>query len=366
MKRPGRWHVRDPEYVLQEQKKGIKPMEANNENPIIQLVGLGKQFQTMNGPVTALEDINLEIRYGEVFGIIGLSGAGKSTLVRCINYLEVPTSGKVVFEGKNLSVMKDREKRLARQSMGMIFQQFNLLSQRNVLQNVCFPLEIAGVSKAEAKKRAEELLTLVGLEDRMKAYPAQLSGGQKQRVAIARALATNPKILLCDEATSALDPNTTAGVLELLKDINKRLDITIVVITHEMKVIQEICNRVAIISEGKIAEMGSVQEIFRTPKTQIGQELVFHEGSNREAYAGKMPYCYRVVFKGGISNEPVLGRMMIDCNGVANILAGNTRNIDGEVFGQMILQFPEEEALRKKMIQYLKDQGVEVEEVAYV
>ena len=184
MKWPGRWHVRDPEYVLQEQKKGIKPMEANNENPIIQLVGLGKQFQTMNGPVTALEDINLEIRYGEVFGIIGLSGAGKSTLVRCINYLEVPTSGKVVFEGKNLSVMKDREKRLARQSMGMIFQQFNLLSQRNVLQNVCFPLEIAGVSKAEAKKRAEELLTLVGLEDRMKAYPAQLSGGQKQRVAI--------------------------------------------------------------------------------------------------------------------------------------------------------------------------------------
>ena len=159
----------DPKYVFQEQKKGIKPMEANNENPIIQLVGLGKQFQTMNGPVTALEDINLEIRYGEVFGIIGLSGAGKSTLVRCINYLEVPTSGKVVFEGKNLSVMKDREKRLARQSMGMIFQQFNLLSQRNVLQNVCFPLEIAGVSKAEAKKRAEELLTLVGLEDRMKA-----------------------------------------------------------------------------------------------------------------------------------------------------------------------------------------------------
>ena len=171
--------MRDRGYELREQKKGIKPMEANNENPIIQLVGLGKQFQTMNGPVTALEDINLEIRYGEVFGIIGLSGAGKSTLVRCINYLEVPTSGKVVFEGKNLSVMKDREKRLARQSMGMIFQQFTLLSQRNVLQNVCFPLEIAGVSKAEAKKRAEELLTLVGLEDRMKAYPAQLSGGQK-------------------------------------------------------------------------------------------------------------------------------------------------------------------------------------------
>ena len=250
--------------------------------------------------------------------------------------------------------------------MGMIFQQFHLLMQRTAMENVCFPMEIAGVKKAEAREKAKELLELVGLGDRMESYPSQLSGGQKQRVAIARALATNPKILLCDEATSALDPNTTAGVLELLKDINKRLDITIVVITHEMKVIQEICNRVAIISEGKIAEMGSVQEIFRAPKTQIGQELVFHEGSNREAYAGKLPYCYRVVFKGGISNEPVLGRMMIDCNGVANILAGNTRNIDGEVFGQMILQFPEEEALRKKMIQYLKDQGVEVEEVAYV
>ncbi len=181
-------------------------MEENRENPIIRLEGLGKQFQTSGGPVTALEDINLEIRYGEVFGIIGLSGAGKSTLVRCINYLEVPTSGKVIFEGENLSAMKDREKRLARRSMGMIFQQFNLLAQRNVLQNVCFPLEISGVSKSEAKKRAEELLRLVGLEDRMKAYPAQLSGGQKQRVAIARAMATNPKVLLCDEATAPWTP----------------------------------------------------------------------------------------------------------------------------------------------------------------
>mgnify|MGYP000555172212 CR=1 FL=1 len=256
--------------------------------------------------------------------------------------------------------------RQMRAKIGMIFQHFNLLRSRTVYDNIAFPLKKSNLSKEEKHKKILSLLELVGLSDKKDAYPSQLSGGQKQRVAIARALATNPKILLCDEATSALDPNTTAGVLELLKDINKRLGITIVVITHEMKVIQEICNRVAIISEGKIAEMGSVQEIFRAPKTQIGQELVFHEGSNREAYAGRLPYCYRVVFKGGISNEPVLGRMMIDCNGVANILAGNTRNIDGEVFGQMILQFPEDEALRKKMIQYLLDQGVEVEEVAYV
>ena len=253
-----------------------------------------------------------------------------------------------------------------RRKIGMIFQHFNLLRSRTVYDNIAFPLKKSNLSKEEKHKKILSLLELVGLSDKKDAYPSQLSGGQKQRVAIARALATNPKILLCDEATSALDPNTTAGVLELLKDINKRLGITIVVITHEMKVIQEICNRVAIISEGKIAEMGSVQEIFRAPKTQIGQELVFHEGSNREAYAGRLPYCYRVVFKGGISNEPVLGRMMIDCNGVANILAGNTRNIDGEVFGQMILQFPEDEAMRKKMIQYLLDQGVEVEEVADV
>ena len=225
---------------------------------IICLEGLGKQFQTTNGTVTALDDINLEILQGEIFGIIGLSGAGKSTLVRCINYLETPTAGRVIFEGQNLSMMKESEIRKARQSMGMIFQQFNLLAQRNVLQNVCFPMEIAGVPKAEAKKRAAELLKLVGLEERMKAYPAQLSGGQKQRVAIARAMSTNPKVLLCDEATSALDPNTTKSILELLKKINRELGITVIVITHEMAVIESICDRVAIIDHSHIAESGKV------------------------------------------------------------------------------------------------------------
>ena len=244
---------------------------------IICLEGLGKQFQTTNGTVTALDDINLEILQGEIFGIIGLSGAGKSTLVRCINYLETPTAGRVIFEGQNLSMMKEAEIRKARQSMGMIFQQFNLLAQRNVLQNVCFPMEIAGVPKAEAKKRAAELLKLVGLEERMKAYPAQLSGGQKQRVAIARAMSTNPKVLLCDEATSALDPNTTKSILELLKKINRERGITVIVITHEMAVIESICDRVAIIDHSHIAESGKVSEIFSGPKSEIGRQLILGE-----------------------------------------------------------------------------------------
>ena len=244
--------------------KGMEGMEGNKQEPIIRLEGLGKQFSTANGTVTALEDINLEIKSGEIFGIIGLSGAGKSTLVRCINYLEVPTSGKVIFQDKNLSAMSDKQKRLARQSMGMIFQQFNLLSQRNVLQNICFPMEIAGTGRAEARKRAEELLALVGLEDRAKAYPAQLSGGQKQRVAIARAMATNPRVLLCDEATSALDPNTTKSILQLLKRINREMGVTVIVITHEMAVIEAICDKVAIIDHSHIAEVGKVSDSGRS------------------------------------------------------------------------------------------------------
>ena len=217
------------------------------EQPIIQIEHLGKEFQTTEGTVRALNDINLEICQGEIFGIIGLSGAGKSTLVRCVNYLEVPTEGDVIFEGRPLRNMSPAELRKARQSMGMIFQQFNLLAQRNVLRNVCFPLELVGTPKAEAKARAMELLKTVGLEDRAGAYPAQLSGGQKQRVAIARALATNPKVILCDEATSALDPNTTKSILGLLKEINQTMGVTIIVITHEMAVIEAICDRVATI-----------------------------------------------------------------------------------------------------------------------
>ena len=271
-------------------------MEQRKE-AIICLEGLGKQFQTTNGTVTALDDINLEILQGEIFGIIGLSGAGKSTLVRCINYLEIPTAGRVIFEGQNLSMMKESEIRKARQSMGMIFQQFNLLAQRNVLQNVCFPMEIAGVPKAEAKKRAAELLKLVGLEERMKAYPAQLSGGQKQRVAIARAMSTNPKVLLCDEATSALDPNTTKSILELLKKINRELGITVIVITHEMAVIESICDRVAIIDHSHIAESGKVSEIFSGPKSEIGRQLILGETAGQKTSFARARQI-RVIFNG--------------------------------------------------------------------
>ena len=241
---------------------------------IVSLKGMGKVFHTKNGDVKALDNINLDINRGEIFGIIGLSGAGKSTLVRCINYLEIPTEGDVFFEGKGLKGMSELQIRRVRRDMGMIFQQFNLLSQRNILDNVCFPLEISGVPKPKARQRAKELLNLVGLSDREKAYPAQLSGGQKQRVAIARAVATNPKLLLCDEATSALDPNTTGQILDLIKDINKKMGITVIVITHEMKVIESICDRVAIIENSKIAEVGKVEDIFADPQSEIGKKLI--------------------------------------------------------------------------------------------
>ena len=338
----------------------------SEKETMIRLEGIKKRFRTKAGELEVLHGVSADIKKGEVFGIIGLSGAGKSTLVRCINLLERPTAGKVWLDGVELTALGDKELREQRRHMGMIFQQFHLLMQRTALDNVCFPMEISGVPKAKAKERAKELLELVGLADRMGSYPAQLSGGQKQRVAIARALATEPKVLLCDEATSALDPNTTAGVLSLLKDINTRLGITIVVITHEMSVIQEICDRVAIIDGGLIAEEGGVEEIFRAPKTKIGQELVMHEGTNREAYTGKLPYSYRLVFKGGSENEPVLGQMMIELKNVVNILAANTRTIENQAFGQMVVQFPEEKEIRQKMIQYLTDRGVEVEEVEYV
>ena len=243
--------------------------------PIIEIRSLSKTFRGKNAEVHALQDINLKIEQGDIFGIIGMSGAGKSTLVRCMNMLEIPTEGTVLFDGMDLSKLNRKQLREARRSMGMIFQQFNLLMQRTAEANICFPLEIAGVDKATAKKRAKELLELVGLSDKAKSYPSQLSGGQKQRIAIARALATNPKVLLCDEATSALDPNTTSSILALLKDINRRLGITIVIITHEMRVIEEICNRVAIISESKIAECGDVTEIFSHPSLPglLGAEI---------------------------------------------------------------------------------------------
>lgn len=336
----------------------------NTQDTIIQLKGMGKEFKTANGPVVALNDINLDIYRGEIFGIIGLSGAGKSTLVRCINMLEVPTSGQVLFEGENLAVMNEAGKRTARQSMGMIFQQFNLLSQRTVLKNVCFPMEIAknhSYTKAEAKKRAMELLKLVGLEERAGAYPAQLSGGQKQRVAIARAIATNPKVLLCDEATSALDPNTTKSILQLLKKINRELGITVIVITHEMAVIEAICDRVAIIDKSHIAEVGKVSDIFSEPKSKIGRQLILGDAmTNVEFDKSKK---IRIIFDGRESMEPILANMILASKVPVNILYASTRDVGGTAMGQMIIQLPDDDADAKRALHYLKTIKIPFEEV---
>lgn len=246
--------------------------------PIIKVENLTKTFTSKSGNVEAVRNVNFEVEKGDIFGIIGLSGAGKSTLVRCLNLLEKPTGGKVIVNGKDLTRLSEKELRKERQNIGMIFQHFNLLMQRNVLGNVCFPMEIAGIKKNEAKKRAYELLKIVGLEDKAAAYPAQLSGGQQQRVAIARVLANNPDILLCDEATSALDPQTTKSILELLKKINREEGITIVIITHSMSVVKEICNNVAVLENGVAVEIEKTEELFKNPKTDIAKKLVYIGG----------------------------------------------------------------------------------------
>ena len=329
--------------------------------PLIQIKNLEKEYISQNNKVTALSGINLDINKGDIFGIIGMSGAGKSTLVRCINFLEKPTGGTVIIKDNDLSLMSDKELRFARQEIGMIFQQFNLLMQRNVEDNICFPLEISGKSKKEGRKRAAELLEVVGLSDKRKAYPSQLSGGQKQRVAIARALATNPEILLCDEATSALDPTTTRSILALLKDINKKLGITIIIITHEMAVVEEICDYVAIIDNGTLAETGKVEEVFSKPKTDAAKKLVYHSSSLVGEMTGKR--CIRIVFDGKSSFEPVIANMVLECRAQVNILFADTRDINGKAFGQMVLQLPEDEAVSDKIIHYLHGKNVNVEEL---
>lgn len=329
---------------------------------MIRLEGVNKTFRLKKREVKALKDINLIIEDGSIFGIIGSSGAGKSTLVRCLNLLERPTSGKVFLDEVELTSLKKSKLREERRKIGMVFQQFNLLAQRNALMNVCYPLEIAGVPIKEAKKRAIELLKLVGLEDRMQNYPAQLSGGQKQRVAIARALATEPKYLLCDEATSALDPTTTKAILALLKEINEKYGITIVIITHEMAVVQEICTHVAIVDSGNLAETGTVEEVFSRPKSSAARKLVFQDENGKyEEMTGKR--CIRIVFKSNSSFEPVIANMVLACKAPVNILLADTKDIGGVAHGQMILQLPDEAVAAEKMIQYLRDRNLEVEEL---
>ena len=329
--------------------------------PIIQIQHLTKTFGSGEGAVTALEDINLEIQAGEIFGIIGLSGAGKSTLVRCMNLLERPTSGSVVVNGKEMTTLTERELREARRSVTMIFQGFNLLMQRTVLQNVCFPLGLSGMSKQQQKARALELLDVVGLADKASAYPAQLSGGQKQRVAIARALATDPKVLLCDEATSALDPTTTASILELLKDLNEKLGVTVVVITHQMSVIEEICSRVAIIADSHIVESGAVSEVFRHPKTSAARQLIIPGSEAARKFTGQGKV-YRITFDGTTSDQPVVAGMVLACGEPVNIWFADTRDIDGKAYGHMLVQLPENEVTAGRMLSYLDEVGVTYKE----
>lgn len=342
----------------------------NEMAEMIEVQGLSKTFETDDGKVEALQDITLSIEAGDIYGIIGMSGAGKSTLVRCLNFLERPTSGTVRIEGKDLGAMTQWQLRQMRREISMIFQHFNLLMQKNVIDNICFPLVIGGMKKNEAKARAKELLEIVELSDKAQAYPSQLSGGQKQRVAIARALAVNPKILLCDEATSALDPRTTQSILRLLQEINQKYGITIVIITHEMSVVREICSHVAIIGEGRLVEQGRVSDIFAHPKTAEAKELILKgsgtdrrtlEDRQKELMKGKC--CVRIVFSVNSSFEPVIANMVLKFGQPINILRADTKNVEGIARGEMILSLPDDIQMQKEMKAYLIQRGLAVEEV---
>lgn len=331
---------------------------------MINITNLSKTFKGSENTVEALKNISLCINDGDIYGIIGMSGAGKSTLVRCMNMLERPTSGRVVINGKELGSLSEKELRNERRKITMIFQGFNLLMQRNCLDNICFPLELAGVKREDAKKRAKELIELVGLPDKANAYPAQLSGGQQQRIAIARALATDPEVLLCDEATSALDPKTTHSILELIKDINKRLNITVVIITHQMSVVEEICNRVAILDNGCVVEEGEVSEVFANPKSSAARKLVFPEGTDNVISQREGERTVRVVFNGMQSvGKPVITQMAIDEGIAANILNASTKLLGEKIYGSMILGLPNDDETVKRAIAYLNRDNVLAEEV---
>ena len=318
--------------------------------PIIELKGITKTFGTGDGAVTALKDVDLTIEEGEIFGVIGLSGAGKSTLVRCINLLEKPTAGTVIVNGKELTKLSEKELRQERRSIGMIFQGFNLLQQRSVLDNVCFPLQLAGVPKKEARQKAEKLLDRVGLSEKKDAYPAQLSGGQCQRVAIARALSTDPKVLLCDEATSALDPTTTLSILDLLKELNRELHVTVVIITHE--------------ADNKVEELGTVEEIFRQPKSMAARQLIVPSSQVPPKESFGEGRFLRITFDGRErTDQPLVAEMVLHTGTPVSIVFADTRSLNGRLYGQMILQVPEDDAIMKKMLEFLRTAEVSFEEV---
>ncbi|MGI6151355.1 MAG: methionine ABC transporter ATP-binding protein [Christensenellales bacterium] len=338
-------------------------MQENSgaQGPIIEIKGLSKVYVGPDGDTfNALTDVNLTIERGDIFGIIGMSGAGKTTLVRCMNMLENPTSGSVIIDGKDLGKLSPKELREVRKSATMIFQHFNLLMQKTVLKNVMFPLELIGTPKDEARRRALELLEIVGMPDKANAYPAHLSGGQKQRVAIARALATNPKVLLCDEATSALDPMTTRQILELLKDINTRLGLTIVIITHEMGVIREICTKVAVIDGSRLVETGTVEQVFTRPKTASALRLFY--SSDSAGVLGEGP-TVRLVFEGTKAYEPILSGMINACHAPVSVLYGSIERIKGKAYGQLVIQLPADERAARLALEYLELSDVIVEGV---
>ena len=331
--------------------------------PIIEIKNLSKTFGTGDSQVAALQNVSLAVKPGEIFGIIGLSGAGKSTLVRCINLLERPDEGQILFHGQNLMKMPDKELRRQRRTISMIFQSFNLLDQRTALDNICFPLELVGTPRKEAKQRAMELLETVGLPDKANAYPVQLSGGQKQRIAIARALASNPEVLLCDEATSALDPQTTDSILKLLQKINQERGITVIIITHQMSVIEQICHRVAILDHGEVAEVGSVENVFHNPKTAAGRRLVSPDVAALPLSSWE-GHVARIAFNGNASEEPIIASVAMDLGIKVSILGADTRNIDGKAFGTMLVSLPEDINERRRIMDYLNGHpGVTAEEV---
>lgn len=337
---------------------------------MITIKNLTKIYTGTSHEVLALNDVSLEVERGEIFGIIGLSGAGKSTLIRCINMLEKPTNGTIIVDGQNLTDLNSNTLREARQKIGMIFQQFNLLSSRTVFDNIMFPLEIAKLPHNEAKAKVNELLELVGLTDKAQVYPAQLSGGQKQRVGIARALANNPKILLSDEATSALDPETTRSILKLLKDINKQLNLTILLITHDMNVIKQVCDRVAVIDDSKIVEVGDVLTVFSNPGTPTSRSFINALVKNEvpddllqdlQIESGIHTRLIRVSFIGKSAGEPIISSLMKSFDLNINILYGNIDRVKDTPFGNLVLELIGEASTINNALAYLKDKGLEIE-----
>ena len=328
--------------------------------PQIEIRGLHKVYPIPGGEVHALTNINLTIEKGDIYGIIGMSGAGKSTLIRCLNRLDTPTDGQILIDGENILAMDKKQLRATRRRMAMIFQQFNLLMQKSVARNVRYPLEIAGVPKKQANERVMELLRIVGLEDKANAFPAQLSGGQKQRVAIARALASDPEMLLCDEATSALDPMTTQSILALLQKINQELGITVVLITHEMAVIRQICNKVAILDGGQLAEEGSVDDVFMHTKSAAGRRL-FGILPDQEEIPPQS--AIRIVFDGESAEQPIISKLVKDLGLDVNILSADVRQLNQKAYGQMMIARPDDPFEVQEMVEYLRGLGMTVEEV---